>query len=51
MTEVSPTLTQYNVLEPANFIKANIELTQVTKFYLKITRLVRYYKNNHLKIG
>lgn len=31
MAEVSPTLTRYDVLEQANFIKSNVELTQASK--------------------
>lgn len=32
MNEVSPTLTKYNVLESANFVKANLELAGNSKF-------------------
>lgn len=53
MTEVSPTLTQYNVLEPANFIKANIELTQASTAKLSSeplkafqTELSQFYMTN-----
>jgi len=53
MTEVSPTLTQYNVLEPANFIKANIELTQASTTKLSSeplkafqTELSQFYMTN-----
>lgn len=53
MSEVSPTLTQYNVLEPANFIKTNIELSQTENSKLSNepfkafqTELSQFYMTN-----
>lgn len=53
MSEVSPTLTQNNVLEPANFIKAQIELASASKDKLSTeplkafqTELSQFYMTN-----
>lgn len=51
MSEVSPTLTQLNVLEPANFVKANLALAgnaKVSAEPLKAeqTELSQFYMTN-----
>ena len=51
MAEVSPTLTQYNVLEPANFVKANLQLTGNEKLSadplrVEQTELSQFYMTN-----
>jgi len=53
MNEVSPTLTQINVLEPANFIKSQIELAEASKSKLSTeplkafqTELSQFYMTN-----
>lgn len=53
MTDVSPTLTQYNVLEPANFINANLDLLKASNAKLSTeplkafqTELSQFYMTN-----